>query len=929
MGKTIVVASLVLANPMKGVSTHDRPKTTLIVVNNTLVQQWYDELKKAAPTLSIFKIYATSKSLGKRQLKDVDIIVTTPHTKKLPYDPSLTHFHRLIVDESHLMENSASDNKSWNHIAYRIIDLKSSYVWAVTGTPISLTAGSFNSMTRQNLLLGSVLKLTAKELHSFDSMSAFACLLKHTHKATALELGDGKSDLNAEWLPQLCAALSEHPTLRRLTLRRLMINGVTAASADVGLQALSAVLRSSTVLEVLQLQSCGLESRHVVPLCSELRSSPIRLRELDLSGNKIADGGLVALAHIFEVEGVTLEMLDISGNALEEGGVAAIAKALSASSGLRTVKLANHALPIQELKTGSRVDMDGQKLTDFDLQFMAEVLSAAPGEGGEVPTIPGISLGYNGLTDKGACMLARALGAGAMRLRRLNLRGNKVGVDGAVALVEAMMHGGCPLELLDLSDNGIVGLNADGSGTYKPDAVHAMCRWLCAENNPLRELKIGQNQLCGVNWEGRGRYTSVAVEALCAAIAQPACQLRSLKIFGNCWGNRDTLKLADALKRREVPLAVVDMRWNEMGSSETEALIEAATPACTVEHMPQRLRCGATLNAHTNWVETLQHDDEYMYSGSQDQTIRKWRRSDLHCEAVLKGHEKGVLSLKLLGDMLYAGDRKGEIKLWKVGPGEDQHQCKGTLSGHKGAIWMLQYDEECGRLYSCCDDKKVLSWDVAQLKQVKAFDGHKDKVYREALFLEGRESPEGGVLFAGDSTGTLYQWDIGRRALSHSWKAHEGSVWGMLMSSFALISGGLDGMVKLWDPRTRELIRQLYKHNSSVCSFSVQANVFYSCAVDNIIKVWDWKDGTCLGTMHGHRETVANLCLTPEGTLFSSGIDKMVKVWKPPGSWGEEWHGLRELDLTTAGMVAEDVDRLEKQLRGEAAKVCAAPPAWV
>jgi WD40 repeat protein len=233
---------------------------------------------------------------------------------------------------------------------------------------------------------------------------------------------------------------------------------------------------------------------------------------------------------------------------------------------------------------------------------------------------------------------------------------------------------------------------------------------------------------------------------------------------------------------------------------------------------------------------------------------------------------------------------------------------------------MLQYDEEIGRLYSCCDDKKVISWDVQQLKQIKAFDGHKDKVYREALYLEGRESLEGGILFAGDSTGTVYEWDIQRRELSHSWKAHEGSVWGMLMASFALISGGLDGMVKLWNPRTRELVRQLYRHNQSVCSFSVQADVFYSCAVDNIIKVWDWKDGTCLGTMHGHRETVANLCLTPEGTLFSSGIDKMVKVWKPPGSWGEEWHGLRELDLTTAGMVAEDVDRLEKQLRGEAAK---------
>ena len=42
--------------------------------------------------------------------------------------------------------------------------------------------------------------------------------------------------------------------------------------------------------------------------------------------------------------------------------------------------------------------------------------------------------------------------------------------------------------------------------------------------------------------------------------------------------------------------------------------------------------------------------------------------------------------------------------------------------------------------------------------------------------------------------------------------------------------------------------------------------------------------------------------------VFSSGIDKMVKVWKPAGLVGaESSHGLRELDLTTAGMVAEDV----------------------
>ena len=634
-----------------------------------------------------------------------------------------------------------------------------------------------------------VVRVAHAEVHSYDSMSAFSALFKHASSATALEVGDGKNDVNAEWLPQLCSGVSGHPTLQRLSLKRMMVNAATPTAAHAGLHGLSQVLRDSTALVSLQLVSCGLESRHLMPLCAELHTSPVRLKELDLSGNKIADEGLVALSHILAVRGIGLEKLDISGNALEEGGVSALARALSASENVQTVQLASHPLPVQSLKAGGRVEMDGQKLTDFDLQFILEVISsgaslagggggggqgggtaeATPqpggkeaavklphaassqaaglsgggsssnglvggsGEGDENPdaaaaaaavtavAIPSMSLGYNNLTDKGAALLSRYVCSNALTVSRLNLRGNKIGREGAVALLDALMQSNCPCELLDLSDNGICGLTAEGDGKYSVEAVTAACRWLTKPGNPVRSLKIGQNQLCGVNWKGRGEYTSVAVEALCEALMHDACQLDDLRIFGNCWGNKDAHKLADALKRRgNKPLSMIDMRWNEMGSDAVEALLAAATPSCTVEHLPQRLRCGATLNAHTNWVETLQHDDQYMYSGSQDQTIRKWRRSDLHCEAVLKGHEKGVLSLKLLGDMLYAGDRKGEIKLWKVGPGEDQHTCKGTLSGHKGAIWMLQYDEEIGRLYSCCDDKKVICWDVAQLRQVSS-----------------------------------------------------------------------------------------------------------------------------------------------------------------------------------------------------------------
>ena len=460
------------------------------------------------------------------------------------------------------------------------------------------TARAFaNAMLEDVTDAQGVVRIANSEVHSFDSMATFSALFKHSTGSIALEVGDGKADVSAEWLPQLCAGVSAHATLQRLLLRRVMVSSATPAAAHAGLHGLSAVLRDTPSLVSLQLISCGLESRHVLPLCAELHASPVKLRELDLSGNKIADEGLVALANAFSSRGVGLEKLDLSGNALEEGGVCALARALSNSRTVQTVQLAAHPLPIQQLKTGKSIEIDGQRLTDFDLQFILEIIGAGPsdepsaapaaaavptglgrrttGEGasegadtagaadeqpndGGVPaapiapiTIPSLSLGYNTLSERGAGLLASALRRGRIVISRLNLRGNKLGRDGAIALLEALWAAACPVGLVDLSDNQICGLTADGGGKYTMDAIGVVCRWLKSSGNPLRELKLGGNQLCGVNWKGRGEYTSAAVEALCDALRAPECQLRDLRIFGNCWGNKDAHKLAAGARARQ------------------------------------------------------------------------------------------------------------------------------------------------------------------------------------------------------------------------------------------------------------------------------------------------------------------------------------------------------------------------------------------
>ena len=82
MGKTAVVTALVLANPrdVKPISNaafarlldeaYNTPtlefKATIVVVNNTLVKQWADEIGKFAPGLNVHVYYASASSRSAR-----------------------------------------------------------------------------------------------------------------------------------------------------------------------------------------------------------------------------------------------------------------------------------------------------------------------------------------------------------------------------------------------------------------------------------------------------------------------------------------------------------------------------------------------------------------------------------------------------------------------------------------------------------------------------------------------------------------------------------------------------------------------------------------------------------------------------------------------------------------------------------------------
>lgn len=141
LGKTIQTIALMMLN---------RVKRTLIVVPNSLVAQWIDEIKTHSKlSVDIFD--------GKA---DTDVCITTysqftSNTKNLAYFYRY-HWNRIVIDEGHEIRNSKS--KRFRNICKLSSDIR----WVLSGTPV------YNKMSDYRTLLRFIIKDSPSEPRKED-----------------------------------------------------------------------------------------------------------------------------------------------------------------------------------------------------------------------------------------------------------------------------------------------------------------------------------------------------------------------------------------------------------------------------------------------------------------------------------------------------------------------------------------------------------------------------------------------------------------------------------------------------------------------------------------------------------------------------------------------------------------------------------------
>lgn len=286
------------------------------------------------------------------------------------------------------------------------------------------------------------------------------------------------------------------PHLKELTLQGLSLGDACMAPLWAGIIRLEQ-------LHCLNLDGNGLTDASMDALADAMRvagqgtgkgMSPFpHLTKLQLSSNQLGDAGVARLLRALADAKVGLQVLDLSDNQLGGQGTedAAAAAAATDEEQEETASLVHVARALRETQAGSRLEelwMSYNHLTDASLRTFADRVLAQ----GRVPRLARLELESNGIGDAGIEALAGALlrlhhhrTSESSRLTTINLCKNEFGDEGARALAAVLAQGSCPvLARLDLSGNSIAG-----------NGAVALALALVSGGTALRVLSLAWNNL--------------------------------------------------------------------------------------------------------------------------------------------------------------------------------------------------------------------------------------------------------------------------------------------------------------------------------------------------------------------------------------------------------------------------------------------------
>ena len=324
---------------------------------------------------------------------------------------------------------------------------------------------------------------------------------------------------------------------------------------------------------------------------------------------------------------------------------------------------------------------------------------------------------------------------------------------------------------------------------------------------------------------------------------------------------------------------MINGQINSIEISEQENILVSAHEDGTVGIFSTQSQGPKMLKGHTEGVQSLciTKDEQFVFSGSKDNSIRIWNVSQGMCIKKLVDHYSAILNLKLnQTESQLISTCNNMVFVWNT----QKWTLDKQFEAHQGEIYCIWMLHKTNIIVTGSIDRTVRFWDMdKQYANVNSFEGHSDAV------LDVLTCVEQNMMFTASADFTVKAWSLDNRSCLATFEGHTQVVKSLAYSPKLrlLFSGSKDGSIRCWDASTKKLSAKYEEQALSPvhCIQLLEKRQTVASASDGpSIVLWKLGSKDPIAKLEGHVGAVYALRKSDsENYLYSGGEDMSIYLW--------------------------------------------------